>query len=271
MRFLFLFISLFASVAGAQPLPESFDQRSYLVTTGDDDWDAGTVLDVVRPTNISIRNTGTVLALVAYTGAAVDGDDPALYLYPGQQYTLSFPEGKYAPTIIYSKGSGATTTLQITASNMRGAVSDVQQVDAAAAADSSRLRYRTFTVGFADFTDADTSETEVDPAGAFPAGSVLVAFRLDVTTVITGGVISAIAIDCGFAGASLGDVLTDGVDGFTAALVDYGTGAHAKPNAARLLAGKVAQCTFVNTGGNITDATAGVVVVTVYYTIPYPG
>lgn len=271
MRSLSLFLLFFASLAAAQPLPEAFDQRSYLVTTGNDDWDAGTSLGVTRPTNISIRNTGTVLVEVAYTSAAVDGDDAALHIYPGQQFTLSFPEGKYAPTTIYSKGDGAAGALQITASNMRGSISDVQQVDAAAAADSSRLRYRTFTVGFADFTDADGSETETDPAGAFPAGAVLVSFRLDVTTPITGGTISAVAVDCGVNGASLGDVLTDGVDGFTAALVNYGSGANAKPNAARALDGKTAQCTFAFTGDNATNAAAGVVVVTVYYTIPYPG
>jgi hypothetical protein len=247
---------------------QALDQDAQAITTGSAAFDAGTSLNVTGVRHVLIQNTGSVVVHVAWTQAAATAVDPALILDAYQSAEVSFEQG-YGPASIWTKGVGAAGTVKVTASNLRAKV--VQDlVDAEALADSTRIRVRTFTVGHADLTEADTSEDQVDAAGALPSGAVLMGYRKRVATAFSGGGNSAVTVDCGFNGAT--DVLDDGQTVFTGvAAATYGAGANSLPTIRRAIGGLVPQCTFVTTDGTNAGLTAGEVSFDYFYTVPGPG
>lgn len=266
-RILGIFCALaFGVLALPVPAGAALDGLAQAITTGNNAWDvAATSLGVNGVTGVTLHNSGSVVVHVSFSATAPS--EPQFILAAGERLTLTFPRGT-GPTVVWTKGVSAAGSLKVTAVNSGVAVS--QDATADAIGGISQVKKRAFTVGFADFTDADTSETETDPAGALPSGAVLMGFRLVVTTGIGGASLSAVVADCGFNGAT--DVLTDGTNVFTGATSPtYGLGTNALPNSARAIGGLTPQCIFNSTGDDIGDATAGSVTVEVYYAVPAAG
>lgn len=260
----------FALACGVLALPApagaALDMLAQSITTGNNAWDvSATSLGVNGVTGVTLHNDGSVVVHVNFGSTAPT--EPHFILAAGERLSLTFPRGA-GPTVIWTKGVSAAGSLKVTAVN--SGVSVAQDATADAIGGLSQIKKRSFVVGFADFTDADTSETETDPAGALPSGAVLMGFRLVVTTGIGGASLSAVTADCGFSGAT--DVLTDGTNVFTGATSPtYGLGTNALPNSARVIGGLTAQCIFNSTDDDIGDATAGSVTVEIYYAVPAAG
>lgn len=127
----------------------------------------------------------------------------------------------------------------------------------------ARLYVRKLTVGHADLDAAALTQTITDDS-ALPLGAVLAGFRKVVATGFTGGGASAVTVDVGFDGASLGDVLDDGQSVFAAATT-YGAGTNALPLVRRAIGGKTLQAAFASTDANLLALTAGSVTFEVYY------
>lgn len=265
-KYLLLFGLLAVPIAEAGA--QSLAMRAQSITTGDDAFDAGTDLDVTGLTSLTVVNTGSVTVHLAWTQAAATAAEPAVILTAGQRVELFFEAG-YGPASVWTKGVGAAGTVTVTAANKRGKAVLVP-VDPEALADQSRVRVRTFTVLHGDLTEADTSEDQVDPAGALPAGAVLMGYRKRVDTAFSGGGNSAVTVDCGFNGAT--DVVDDGQTVFTGvAAATYGAGANALPTIRRAVGGLVPQCTFVTVDGTAAGLTAGSASFDYFYTVPAGG
>lgn len=125
---------------------------------------------------------------------------------------------------------------------------------------------RTVTVGHADLTDADTSQT-INIGAVLPANARIVGVDMRALTVFAGGTVSALTVDVGTSGDI--DALVDGADLVTAA-VDGGPAtmpAGIRPNKTFVSAGAQLIATFVSTGDNLVNLTAGSVIIDVLYVV----
>ncbi len=125
---------------------------------------------------------------------------------------------------------------------------------------------RTVTVGHADLTDADTSQT-ISVGAVLPANARIVGVDFRALTVFSGGTVSALACDIGTSGDV--DALVDGADLVTAA-VDGGPAsmpAGIRPNKTFVSAGAQLTATFVSTGDNLVNLTAGSVIIDVLFVV----
>ena len=264
MRYLFslLLLTLLPTLASAQ-----IEMRAQALSSGNNAWDSGQDLGVSGPVYLSVYNTGSVVLHLAFTQAAATANTPAMILSQGQRWT--FKCGTGCPRKIWAKGVSGIATFAVTASNKYIEVVSHELVGPDALADSTRVLVRTFTIGHADLTDADGSETETDTAGALPSNAVLMGYRKRVTTAFTGGTASAVTIDCGFNGAT--DVLDDGQTIFTGvAAATYGAGVNALPSIRRAIGGLTPQCTVV-ADDDVADLSAGSVSIDIFYAVPGPG
>lgn len=246
----------------------AIDMDAQTITTGNNAYDAGTSVGIVGVTHLHLHNQGSVVIHIALTQAAATAGDAAIILAAGERGELRCNAGD-GPTSLWTKGVGAAGTLKVTAAN-KGARFTVDSTADALAAALSQIKVRTLTVGHADLTDADTSETITDTAGAFPAGSVLMGYSKNVATAFSGGAVSAVTVDVGFNGAT--DVLDDGQSVFTGVSgYSYGAGGNALPLVRRQLGGLTLQAKFDSVDGDVADLTAGSVTFNVYYAVPAAG
>lgn len=230
---------------------------------------------------IRLYNAGTVPARVSW-----DGSTAAVRLLAGERRGPFTYDGGDKPTGFYVYGEGGTPTVHVEAASARRSLdggseptltvsaatitygsSDVNTTLNSLVAGGSLLR-RSFTVGHADLTDADGSETEVDAAGALPANAVLMGYRKRVATAFSGGGAGSVTVDVGFDGVGNSDVLDDGQTVFTGVAAEtYGAGANAAPTVRRSIGGLIPQAIF-NADVNTADLTAGSVTFDIYYMVP---
>jgi hypothetical protein len=100
-----------------------------------------------------------------------------------------------------------------TATDVEGALAEVKPL--ADDAYAARVQKKTLTVGHADLTDADGSQT-VNLDTALPANARIVGVNVKLATPFSGGTASAVSVDVGSAGDP--DALVDGADLFAAAV-----------------------------------------------------
>jgi hypothetical protein len=118
---------------------------------------------------------------------------------------------------------------------------------------------------------AASAAPPVGECAALPAGALGgPGARIETTEAIVGPTIAAAVADCGFNGASRGDLIADGINVFATG-TDYGSGTNAKPNSLREVGGLTLQCTITATGDDIGDATAGEIEVTYCFFLPAAG
>lgn len=148
-----------------------------------------------------------------------------------------------------------------TATNVEDALAEVKTLADAAIA----LGKRTVQITHADLTDAVNGEAQVINIGdALPTNAVVLGHEVLVSTLFSGGSVSAVALDIGGTDA---DAIVDGMDVFTGAAtgsLSPRTGAHAqgKFSAQQLTA------TFTPDGAHtLAELTAGDLTITVWYTI----
>lgn len=255
MRFFILFL-LFLGAASAAPRLRTID-----ITTGNNAWDTGTSIGLAGARYLLVVNTGSVDVKLGFD--TVVPTTAEAYLEPGQTMGLSFPTTS-RPTKVWSFGVGAAGSVRVTAAIDQ--VSVVPDEGAAAVARATaEFRSVVCTVGHADLTDADTSQT-ITCGSALPAGARLLGFHSALGTAFSGGGTGTGTMDCGW--ASSGDLITDGRVVFTGGGAnDYGSGSNALPYAPLSIGGQTFQCTFV-TDTTLAAYTAGSVVNTFFYVVP---
>lgn len=230
---------------------------------------------------VRLYNAGTVPARVSW-----DGSTAAVRLLAGERRGPYVYEGGDKPTGFYVYGEGGTPTVHVEAASARRSMDGGAEMTVAVAAASitygtsnvndalvaleagGSLLRRSFTVGHADLTDADGSETVADAEGALPAGAVLMGYRKRVATAFSGGGAAVVTVDVGFDGAGNSDVLDDGQTVFTGVAAEtYGAGANALPTVRRSIGGLIPQATF-DADVDVADLTAGGVTFDIYYMVP---
>lgn len=130
---------------------------------------------------------------------------------------------------------------------------------------ASGVQYRELTIGHADLSDADTSQT-IDLGAELPAGATIMGVDFSDFTVFSGGTVSQLLLDIGSSGDV--DAIRDGVDLDTAAVDGQPSAAPLgiAPNkhfaaATQLLA------TVVSTGDNLVNLTSGTITIRVFYRV----
>lgn len=134
-------------------------------------------------------------------------------------------------------------------------------VDAAAAV----IEKRTVTVGHADLTDADTSQT-VNIGAALPDNARIIGVSIHTVTAFSGGSVSALLVDVGSAGDV--DALIDGA-ALHSTVVDGQAATRPLGIAPNKLFASSTQlvATFVSTGDDLVNLTAGACTIDVLFTV----
>lgn len=130
------------------------------------------------------------------------------------------------------------------------------------------LLTKTATIGEAALTDAVAGEAQAINIGtALPANALVMGVRATLTTQFTGGAVSAVVLDVGYAGSTESVMKDLDVFGSVAAGAQYTDGSTAKPKPVAASA-KQLIATFTPDGGHALSAlTAGSVKVDVFYVV----
>ncbi len=139
--------------------------------------------------------------------------------------------------------------------------------DAVATADAGvALQKRTVTVGHADLTDADTSQT-ISIGAVLPANARILGVAIHTVTTFAGGTATDLVVDIGTADDV--DALIDGADVF-GTIVDGQALARPlgiAPNKLFASAGAQLTATFVSTGDNLVNLTSGTCTIDVLFSV----
>lgn len=127
--------------------------------------------------------------------------------------------------------------------------------------DGMRIKKRQLQVEHSDLTAAATTES-VDIGAAFGAGVVVVGAYLDVTTLFSGGSVSAITAEVGIKGGDTNSIV-DAMDVFTGAATGIKTAYGVGP--AGYYGAITPAILFTATGDNVVNLTAGDLTVTIIY------
>lgn len=119
------------------------------------------------------------------------------------------------------------------------------------------------TITHAELTAAATSEA-IDIGAALPTGAFVHSMETDVTTLFSGGTVSAIVLDVGIEGGDV-DAMVDGRDVFTGAATGPAIGNGVRPHGS--FGGAQLSALFVATGDDVADLTAGSVTIRVAYSV----
>lgn len=128
------------------------------------------------------------------------------------------------------------------------------------------LQKRSITIGHADLTDADTSQT-INIGAVLPANARILGYCGHDFTAFAGGTVSNLLVDIGTAGDV--DAISDGSSLFIAA-VDGQIATHVDgiaPNKLFAAAGAQLIATIVSTGDNLVNLTAGAVTIDVLFAV----
>lgn len=127
-----------------------------------------------------------------------------------------------------------------------------------------RPKKRTVTIGHADLTDNDTSQT-VNIGATLPANARIIGHSIRAVTAFAGGTVSALAVDIGTSGDI--DAIVDGADLFAAAVDGQAATMPAGISPNKLFASAGAQliATVVSTGDNLVNLTAGAMTIDVFF------
>ena len=118
------------------------------------------------------------------------------------------------------------------------------------------------TIGHADLTAAATSQ--VLPLGsALPAGAYILGRTLRLATAFSGGSVSALVVDIGGTDA---DCIVDGESVYTGATAAKAGTSGIDPNGA--LGGQQLTATFIATGDNVVNLSAGSLTIDILYAVP---
>ncbi len=128
------------------------------------------------------------------------------------------------------------------------------------------LQKRTVTIGHADLTDADTSQT-IDIGAVLPANARILGRSIHTVTAFSGGSVSALAVDIGTSGDV--DAIVDGADLFAAAVDGQAATLPdgIAPNKLFASAGAQLIATVVSTGDNLVNLTAGAMTIDVLFSV----
>ena len=126
---------------------------------------------------------------------------------------------------------------------------------------SLRVKKRQLQVTHADLTAAATSEA-IDIGSAFGDDVVVLGCLIDVTTLFSGGSVSAITAEVGIDSGDT-DAMMTALDVFTGAATGKKTGYGVGP--AGWYGGIQPSILFSATGDNVVNLTAGDLTVTIYY------
>jgi len=169
-------------------------------------------------------------------------------------------EGLTALLASASTGAGASlvsiedAATQIAATQVEGALAELA---------AKAVQKRTVTVGHADLTDAVNGEAQVLNVGtALPANAVVLGHDVFVTTLFSGGSVSAVTVDIGGTDA---DAIVDGMDVFTGAATGALTGT-AGVHPRGKFSSQQLTATFLPDGGHTLLAlSAGALTITVWF------
>ncbi len=198
--------------------------------------------------------------LLTGSGLAQSDEDATVYAVDDQTFSLDSDSGNRPPMGRLAKYVSSTKAYI--------AIDPVFSLLAATADTAGAgmtVLKKTVTVGHADLTDADTSQT-INIDTALPNNSRIVGVDMRALTAFSGGSVSALTVDVGTSGDI--DALVDGADLATAA-VDGGPATmplgirHNKTFAS----GGQLIATFVSTGDNLVNLTAGSVIIDVLYVV----
>lgn len=167
---------------------------------------------------------------------------------------------------VRATSSGTSVAGRVIAVDSAGVWVQCGLATAAVDAADAVVEKRTVTVGHADLTDADTSQT-VNIGAVLPANARILGVSVHTVTAFSGGSVSALALDIGTSGDV--DAIVDGaalhsaaVDGQVATLPSG-----IAPNKLFASAGAQLIATFVSTGDNLVNLTAGACTIDVLYTV----
>lgn len=148
------------------------------------------------------------------------------------------------------------------ATGLEGALAEVKTLADA----GMTVQKRTVTIGHADLTDADTSQT-INIGAALPANARIIGVDMHSGTVFAGGTVSQLLCDVGTSGDV--DALIDGAD-LDTALVDGGPSSMPpgiRPNKTFVDAGAQLTATIVSTGDNLVNLTSGAITIDVLFAV----
>lgn len=188
---------------------------------------------------------------------------------------LCSPVAGEGASLVAIEDSGAL----ITATDVEGALAenrtaiDTAEADIATntasivAIEGREIGIRTITVLHSDLTEAVNGTAEaVNIGAALPANAVVMAHELDITTLFSGGTVSAVTVDVG---GTDPDAIVNGHDVFTGAATGKLTGSTLGVHSAGLFSSEQLVITFTPDAGNpLVDLDAGELDVTVWYAIP---
>ena len=118
------------------------------------------------------------------------------------------------------------------------------------------------TVGHADLTAAATSQV-INIGAALPVGAYIVGRTLRLATAFSGGSVSAMVVDIGGTDA---DAIVDGESIFTGATSAKAGTSGIDPFGA--LGGQQLTATFIATGDNVVNLSAGSLTIDILYAVP---
>jgi hypothetical protein len=118
------------------------------------------------------------------------------------------------------------------------------------------------TIGHADLTAAALTQT-INLGSPLPAGAQILGRSLRLTQAFSGGSVSALVVDIGGTDA---DAIVDGESVFTGATTAKAGISGIDPNG--VLGGQQLTATFIATGANVVDLTAGSVTIDILYAVP---
>lgn len=150
-----------------------------------------------------------------------------------------------------------------TATTVEGALAEVRAlVDTNTTNGVERVRYASLVVGHADLTAAATSES-IDFAEALPAGARVLDAFIDITTLFSGGSVSALKVDVGVSGGDTNGFIEDAT-AFTGDPTGRVNGTRGViPNAG----GVTVAVNVKATGDNVVNLDAGAMTVYVVYSV----
>jgi hypothetical protein len=139
-----------------------------------------------------------------------------------------------------------------------------------AATPSGTLQKKTVTIGQADLTDAVNGEAETEAIGtALPAGAIVVAAVITLTTAFSGGGAASVTVDVGWSGSAEAVIKDFDALGSTAAGAKYTQGATSVHHPVTASA-KSLIATFTPDGGaNLAALTAGAMTIDVFYFVAF--
>lgn len=216
------------------------------VTTDINALQAGTSSTGVRGATYPAGGALTTGNVLQVTGVSTIGA-AAVNLAGGANYVTGLLPGANMALAVAGVSAGAVSSTQATA------------IDA-----SLPVSKKTVTIGHADLTDADGSQT-INIGTALPANSRIVGVDMHTYTPFTGGGAGVVTVDIGTSGDV--DALIDGADLFAAA-VDGGLATIPKgirPNKFFAAGGQLTAQVDANV--NVADLTAGAVTIDVMYTV----